>query len=153
MAGAIQPRINKAILSLLGADATLKGLLADLGALVTPADGAPLFWFRAPASVEPPYIVFGPQDTRSTVTRTLCGDAEAGIIVYVVNLITDGITPEDGIAVIDRVNTLLSSYEATVDGLDVSFLQDGDHCEPDFTAGEKGVTHTLAFYRCRVGAI
>jgi hypothetical protein len=147
MAGAIQPRINKAILSLLGADATLKGLLADLGALVTPADGAPLFWFRAPASVEPPYIVFGPQDTQSTIEPTRCGEFGQGQINYIVELITEGISPEDGLAAMDRVGVLLDGYDASVDNQVINFQAIGDMCYPDFEASEFGVTHTASVYR------
>lgn len=150
---AIQPRINKAIIELLSGDDTLKEALINAGALVTPADGVPLFWFRAPSEQVPPYLVFGPQDAQSTVERTLCGAPEAGVVVYMIDFVTKGINPEDGLEVADRLTTLLDRYSATVDDLAVSFLYDGDHWYPDFAVSEHGETHSLSFYRCRVAAI
>lgn len=147
MAGAIQPRINKAILSRLGTDTALTEALADIGALVTPSEGIPLFWFRAPAGIEPPYLVFGPQDTQSTVEPTRCGETGQGQINYIVELITEGINPEDGLAVMDRVGTLLDGYDVVVDGYTVNFQAIGDMCYPEFTASEHGETHTGSVYR------
>lgn len=148
--GAIQPRINKAIIALLGSDDTLAGLLAGIGGLVTPADGVPLFWFRAPANQEPPYLVFGPQDAQSVIDPLRCGEQGSGEVAYVVELITTGITPEDGLATMDRVGTLLDGYSVVVDSMTVDFIAMGDMCYPDFAVSEHGETHSGLIYRVLV---
>jgi hypothetical protein len=150
MAIAVQPRINKAILSLLGEDDTLAAALVEIGALVTPADGIPIFWFRAPAAQPTPYIVFGPQDAQSVIEPLRCGEAGQGQVDYIVELITEGITPEDGLETMDRVGALLDGYSAVVDEVTVDFQAIGDVCYPDFAVSEMGETHTGLVYRVLV---
>jgi hypothetical protein len=151
MAGAIQPRINKAIINALTADETLLDLVRALPGAV--ADSLPLYWFRAPASAPRPYLVFGSQTRESEVTRTLCGSVESLYLRYEVALIVEGIVPGAGLAVVDRLYTLLSGLVATVDTVAVSLWPTGDFCEPDYSTLEVGVTHTGLIFQCRAGNV
>lgn len=150
MAGAIQPRVNKAIQDRLRANAALLELLQEAGAKVTPSEGLPLWWWLAPPSAEPPYIVFGGRDQQSTVTPNRCGEAGDGSIDYVIELITEGLSPAGGLDIIDAVADLLDGYNVAVEGVQVDFLRIGDVCYPDYAISETGRTHTGLIYRVLV---
>lgn len=149
MAGAIQPRINKAIIDTLTADESLLDLVRSLPGSAA-LEALPLYWYRAPASAPRPYVMYGPtvQDTDTEPLR--CGDAGLSEDIYEVLLITDGVSPGGGIAIVDRIADLLDGLTTTVEGVKVSFLRVGGRCIPDYTTLETAVTHNGLKYRAQV---
>lgn len=150
MASAVQPRINKAIEDALRADTSLIELLRAIGGLTAIPTTLPLYWYMAPPSAALPYLVYGPQ-TRTEETEPLrCGDRGLSEIVYEVRVVTKGITPADGIAIVDKIGDILDGLQVVVEGLKVSLLHAGGVCYPEFATQETAVTHSGLIYRAQV---
>lgn len=147
---AIQPRINKAIQDALRADSELIELMRDAGGLLETPTSLPLYWFRAPASAKAPYIVYGAQSPSEETEPLRCGTPGLSEIDYEVRLVTEGISPGGGIAIVDRIGEVLDGLTVTVDGMSVSFLHIGGVCYPEFVTLETAVTNSGLIYRAQV---
>lgn len=157
-AGAIQPRINKAIEDRLRGDTLASSEVGGVPlAELLRAEGAtlsqgimPLYWWMAPASAERPHLIYGPQARESETQSGICAVPFAGEVLYEVRYVVDGIDPSPGIAVLDRLAELLDAYAVEVGQCEVLFSRTGEFCYPDFAASERAASVSGIVFRCHV---
>lgn len=147
MAGAIQPRINKAIEDRLRADADLLELLRAAGGLLEPGLTMPIYLYTAPTSASLPYISYAPRDPEMSVSPLRAGAEGDGEIDYQIAYVVEGVDAYGTIAITDRMAALMDGYTTTVSSEKLNFLRTGSVFFVDFGAREHGVTVCGDIYR------